>query len=171
MIPTSKTSGRTRQRGHTLSTCVQFLLKPCVPCASPPASFLFSRLSGLVTTELTLSCLRCFLFPSKFPPFPACVYIFCAIPCASSPPLRPPRSRPRSRPRSHPYICSYLRHCSCFRPWSSPRSHSALALWSPPPPPLPSPPRSHLAFIRSPPPFVLVPAPDQRPRPRLRPRP
>ena len=52
MILIPKTSDQMRQRGHTLSTCAVIR----IPCAYPPASLRFSRLSGLAATELTLSC-------------------------------------------------------------------------------------------------------------------
>ena len=37
-----------RDKGDTLSLLVQLLLQPWVPCINPPASLLFSRLSGLL---------------------------------------------------------------------------------------------------------------------------
>ena len=59
-----------RDKGDTLSLFVQFLpTKPWVPCAPPPASLLFSRLSGLAATGPTLSFLRFPLFsPTQVSP-------------------------------------------------------------------------------------------------------
>ena len=57
-----------------------------MPCASFPASFLFTRLSGSAPTEPALSCLRFFSFRPFFPRFPHVVYNVCAVSCASSPP-------------------------------------------------------------------------------------
>ena len=59
-----------RDKGDTLSLLVQILRKPWIPCAPPPASLFFSRLSGLAATGPTLYFLRFSLFPPKSPPFP-----------------------------------------------------------------------------------------------------
>ena len=53
MIHIVKTFDQTRKRGHTHPLRVQILLKPWVPCASPPAPLQLSRLSGLEATEPT----------------------------------------------------------------------------------------------------------------------
>ena len=68
MVLITKTFDQTRRRGHTHSLRVQILHKPWVPCAYPPASLLFSRLSGLEATEPTLSCLRFFSFSTQVSP-------------------------------------------------------------------------------------------------------
>ena len=123
MIRITKTLIR-RNKGDTLSPLVQFLFKPCVPCAPPPASLRFSRLFGLTATEPTLSCLRLFSFHPSLPRFPYGVYNSCAFFCASSALLRSPRSRPRSCPRFHPRPRFHLRYFSRFRPRSDPRFQS-----------------------------------------------
>ena len=147
----TKTPDQTRQRGHTLYLYISYLSRGYL-VRPPPASLLFSRLSGLAATEPNLSCLRS-PPPSFHPSLPRFPHRVSAS-CTSSPRLRPPRSRPSSRPRSHPR--SHLRYCSRFRPRSRPRSHPMFVLWSPPPssfrvPPRPrSRPRPHLALLRSP---------------------
>ena len=80
-----------------------------------PASLLFSSLSGLATTTVTLDqpfpFLLFFSFHPSLPRFPHGVYNnSCAVSCASSPLLRPPRSYPRSCPRSYPRPRSHLRY-------------------------------------------------------------
>ena len=76
-------------KGDTLSLLVQFLLKPWVPCAPPPASLLLSGLFGLAATEPTLSFLHFSLFPPKSAPFSTWrLQLCCSFLCffASRPP-------------------------------------------------------------------------------------
>ena len=92
---------KTRQRGHTLSTCTVLTQALCTSCP-PPSPVLFSRLSGLAGSGPILSFLRFFSFHLSLPRFPHGAYNSCAVSCASSPSPRPSRSFSRSRPHSHP---------------------------------------------------------------------
>ena len=83
-----------RDKGDTLSLLVQFLFKPWVPRAPPPASLLLSRLSGLAAAGPTLSFLHIFLFPPKSPPFPTWRLqlfwrVFALLRLSSAPPIPP----------------------------------------------------------------------------------
>ena len=176
MIPITKIFHRTHT-DNTLSLFVQFLLKPCVPCAPPPPLLPCYSLDYRGWQLLDQPFLV-YVFSSFHPNlfrFPHGVYSSCAVSYASSPLFCPPRSYPHSRSRSHPRPRSYLRYCSRFRPLCRPRSrsHPVFVSGSPPPSPFPfpSPPRprsrslSHLALLRSPPPLFPSLFPPSTPIP------
>ena len=115
-----------RDKRDTLSLLVQFLLEPWVPCASPPASLLFFRLSGLADTEPSLSCLRFFPFPPNFLTWR--IQLLCSFLrfLASLPPSPIPSSFPSPFPCSSPFSSTLLLSFpsplpspfpSCVHPW------------------------------------------------------
>ena len=110
-------------KGDALSLLVQFSIEPWVPCAPPPASLLFSRLSGLAALlDQPFLFYVFFSFHPSLPRFPHSVYKSCAFFCDSSRPLRPHRFYPRSRSHSRPHLLfSFLSPLpslfpSCVRP-------------------------------------------------------
>ena len=155
-----------------LSLLVQFILKPWLRCASPPASLLFSKTSGSADTEPTLSCLYFFAFHPILPHFPHRVYNSSVVSFAYLPLLRPSRSHLRSRPV--PIVATALVSVLAPVPAHVPVPILCSSTGLHPRPR--SRPRSHLASLRSPLTPFLFPLrlrhrPRHRPRHRSRPRP
>ena len=157
MILVKKISDQTRQRGHTLSTFTVFSWALGTLCP-PPASLLFSRLSGLAATGPTLFCLRFSLVPLISSPFPTwrlqllCGFLRFFVSLPPSPMLSSfPSPFPSSSPFPSPLLLSFPSPLpspfpSCVRP----RVSTPVPVHVPVPDLAPSPPRPcfYLAFLR-----------------------